>query len=72
MQGTVIEVFQWLSAASIEKAHSNPAVQALWAEFGTVCNYVPLATLTESQRMFPEFESVSLCDLNNDSDRPGK
>ena len=57
--GTVLEVFEWLSADAIAQAHANPAVQALWAEFGAACDYVPLASLAESQQMFAEFEPVA-------------
>ena len=31
--GTVVEIFEWQSNEAIEKAHSTPVVQALWAEF---------------------------------------
>ena len=31
--GTVIEVFEWASSEAIERAHTNPTVQALWAGF---------------------------------------
>lgn len=54
--GTVIEVFEWRSAAAIDEAHGNPAVQALWAEFEQCCDYVPLGTLAEAQQPFAEFE----------------
>lgn len=57
--GTVVEVFEWRSAQAVEAAHTDPAVLALWAEFGAVCDYVPLASLAEAQRMFAEFEPVS-------------
>jgi hypothetical protein len=57
--GTLVEVFEWLSAEAIQRAHTNPAVLELWAEFAAVCEYVPLATLPESQQMFAEFEPVS-------------
>jgi hypothetical protein len=53
--GTVIEVFEWLSPQAIEQAHSNPKVHALWAEFEAVCTYVPLASLAEAQHPFSEF-----------------
>lgn len=53
--GTVIEVFEWRSAQAIEQAHTNPAVLALWAEFEAACEYVPLASLAESQHPFSEF-----------------
>ena len=56
--GTVVEVFEWLSTAAIERAHSNPAVQALWAEFGEACDYVPVAALAEAARVFSEFEAL--------------
>ena len=30
--GTFVEVFEWESAAAIEAAHGNSAVQAMWAD----------------------------------------
>jgi hypothetical protein len=57
--GTLVEVFEWLSAEAIEKAHSTPAVLALWSEFDAVCEYVPLASLAEARQMFAEFEAVA-------------
>jgi hypothetical protein len=53
-------MFEWRSAEAIQQAHANPAVQALWAEFGEACDYTPLARLKESQQMFAEFEAVSV------------
>jgi hypothetical protein len=58
--GTVLEVFEWRSAEAIEQAHENPAVQVLWAEFGTNCEYVPLAGLAEAQQPFAEFDALAL------------
>lgn len=58
--GTVIEVFEWRSAEAIGAAHSNPAVLALWGEFASACDYVPLATLAECAQMFAEFDALSL------------
>jgi hypothetical protein len=57
--GTIVEVFEWQSAEAISKAHETPAVQALWEQFGAVCEYRPLHTLPEAQRLFAEFEPVS-------------
>lgn len=59
--GTVIEVFEWLSAEAIERAHETPAVLALWAEFEAACEYVPLASLGEAQHPFSEFSPLSIC-----------
>jgi hypothetical protein len=58
--GTIVEVFEWRSAEAISQAHANPAVQALWADFGAACDYTPLAKLKESHQMFAEFDSVSV------------
>lgn len=58
--GTIVEVFEWRSAEAVQQAHRNPAVQALWAEFGAACDYVPLDKLKESHQMFAEFDAVSL------------
>lgn len=57
--GTIVEVFEWRSVESIKQAHTNPAVQALWAEFGLACDYTPLGKLKESQDMFAEFDAVA-------------
>lgn len=58
--GTIVEVFEWRSAEAVRRAHGNPTVQALWAEFGEACDYVPLGTLEETKQMFTEFEAVQL------------
>lgn len=56
--GTVLEVFEWASAAAIEEAHGNPRVQAMWARFAAVCDYVPLSGLAEAAALFAEFSPV--------------
>jgi quinol monooxygenase YgiN len=58
--GSIVEVFEWRSAEAVQKAHSNPAVHALWAEFGAACDYTPLTKLAEAQQMFAEFDAVEL------------
>lgn len=58
--GSIVEVFEWRSAAAIEQAHGNPSVQALWAEFGAACDYTPLNKLSEAHQMFAEFDAVEL------------
>ena len=56
--GTLIEVFEWKSVEAVEQAHNNRAVQALWEEFGKVCDYSALSDLDETKQMFAEFEPV--------------
>lgn len=57
--GTVVEVFEWLSPQSIDRAHANAAVQALWSEFKAVCDFVPVGQLAEAGQPFAEFEALS-------------
>jgi hypothetical protein len=57
--GTIVEIFEWASERAIEQAHSNPAVLALWAEFGAVCDIVPLNGLGECQQLFAGFETLA-------------
>ncbi len=56
--GTIVEVFQWASAEAVKQAHHEPAVQALWDEFGRACDFVPLKDLAEAAQMFAEFEPL--------------
>lgn len=53
--GTVIEVFEWASAEAIDKAHKDPVVLEIWAEFGEACEYVPICETEEGKRVFSEF-----------------
>ncbi|MDO6432810.1 hypothetical protein Q4E93_19540 [Flavitalea sp. BT771] len=53
--GTIVEVFEWLSAEAIRQAHMNVEVQKMWGEYAEVCDYVPLNQLPESASLFAEF-----------------
>lgn len=57
--GTIIEVFEWLSAEAIANAHNNKTVQQMWAEYAEVCDYVPLNTLKEAGDLFAGFKPVN-------------
>jgi len=53
--GTVVEVFEWVSPEAIQEAHGHPAVLRMWEEYGKVCDYIPLAQVPEAAQMFSEF-----------------
>lgn len=57
--GSIVEVFEWRSAEAIKAAHANPAIQALWGEFGAACEFTPLVKLAEASQMFAEFDPVT-------------
>jgi quinol monooxygenase YgiN len=56
--GTIIEVSEWKSRDAIDAAHKNPNVLAMWNDFFTLCECVPLNTLAEACEMFAGFEPV--------------
>ncbi len=56
--GTIVEVFEWLSPEAIKQAHTNPAVLKMWDEYEEVCEYVPLNTLSVAGDLFAEFTPV--------------
>jgi len=53
--GTLVEVFEWASTEAMNKAHANPAVQAMWQRFADVCDYIPFSELEEASQLFAEF-----------------
>jgi hypothetical protein len=57
--GTILEVFEWLSAEAITNAHTNPAVLKMWSEYAEVCDYVPVNTLVEAADMFAGFKPLN-------------
>ncbi len=56
--GTIIEIFEWVSQEAIAGAHSNPVVLEIWKRFEAVCQYEVPANIPEFQRMFAHFEPV--------------
>lgn len=60
--GTVVEVFEWTSAAAIEAAHSNPEVRAMWEEYDRVCTHVPIGEVEGASDLFTELTPVVASD----------
>jgi hypothetical protein len=42
--GTIVEIFEWVSQDAIVGAHKNPVVLDLWKKFEAVCWYETPAT----------------------------
>jgi quinol monooxygenase YgiN len=57
--GTIVEVFEWISEKAMKTAHNNPHVQQLWREYAKVCTYTPLNRLTEASSLFAEFAPIN-------------
>lgn len=56
--GTIVEIFEWVSPEAIEGAHKNPVVLDLWKKFESVCFYETPSNLKEFQNMFAHFEPI--------------
>ncbi len=56
--GSIVEVFEWVSQEAIAGAHANPVVLDLWKKFEAVCSYETPSNLPEFQNMFAHFEPV--------------
>jgi quinol monooxygenase YgiN len=56
--GTILEVFEWISQEAIAAAHSNPVVLAMWEKFEAVCTYATPASVPELQTLFGHLEPV--------------
>ena len=56
--GTIVEVFEWVSPEAIQRAHEDPTVLAMWGRYEEVCDYVRLTDLAESAELFAGFEAI--------------
>ncbi len=56
--GTIVEVFEWMSKEAIAAAHENAAVQAMWGEYAEACDYIPAGEVAEVQNLFSEFAAL--------------
>jgi len=56
--GTIIEIFEWVSQEAIAGAHQNPVVLDLWNRFEAVCSYETPSNLPEFRKMFSHFEPI--------------
>lgn len=56
--GTIVEIFEWVSQEAITAAHTNPVVQDLWKRFEGVCSYQVPSSVAEFQNMFAHFEAL--------------
>ena len=58
--GTILEVFEWVSPLAIKDAHKHPEVHKMWKEFESCCEYVKLVDVAECSGLFAEFTPLEL------------
>src|ERR1043165_8419895 len=56
--GTIVEIFEWKSAKSINDAHRNPAVLKLWERYDACCTFVQYSGLPEAKERFANFSPL--------------
>jgi hypothetical protein len=56
--GTIVEIFEWVSQEAIVGAHTNPVVLDLWKRFEAACTYETPSNIAEFQNMFAHFEAL--------------
>lgn len=56
--GTIVEIFEWISPDAIRQAHSNQVVGRLWERFSHVCDFEIPVNVKEFQSVFSEFEPI--------------
>lgn len=56
--GTIIEIFEWLSEEAKVIAHQHPAMRQLWGRMMAICTFPAMQDLDESKKSFPNFEIV--------------
>ena len=58
--GTIVEVFEWVSEEAIRNAHGNPEVLALWQRYEACSDYIKLNEVPETAEMFAGYEPIDL------------
>ncbi len=58
--GTVVEIFTWLSQDAINTAHDNPQVLAMWDKFAEVCDYTVIADVAGAKDLFTPLTPLDL------------
>lgn len=56
--GTLLEIFEWVSAQAADQAHEHPAIRAIWNKLAGVADFVPLSAVREAGKAFSHFEAL--------------
>lgn len=56
--GTILEIFEWVSNEAAQKAHDHPAVAKIWEAMAVVCDFGRLEQLPEAKNRFPHFQKA--------------
>ena len=57
--GTLLEIFEWISSKAADEAHQHPSIRAMWNKLAAVADFVPLSAVQEAGKAFSHFEALS-------------
>lgn len=57
--GTLLEIFEWISAKAADEAHQHPSIRAMWNKLAQVADFVPLSAVQEASKAFSHFEALT-------------
>lgn len=56
--GTLLEIFEWISSKAADEAHLHPAIRAIWSKLAKVADIIPLSAIQEAGKVFSHFEAL--------------
>lgn len=56
--GTLLEIFEWVSAKAADEAHQHPDIREVWSKFALIADFVPLSSIQEAGNAFSHFEAL--------------
>jgi predicted enzyme related to lactoylglutathione lyase len=56
--GTILEIFAWMSDEAARAAHDHPEVKKIWGQIAELADMVPLSELAETKKPFAHFTST--------------
>jgi len=59
-EGVYVEIFEWTSEEAARSAEGNTAVQEIWGAMASVADFVPMASIAQSQSPFAHFGPLDL------------
>ena len=56
--GTLLEIFEWVSAKAADEAHRHAPIRAVWNKLAAVADFVALSDIAEAGKAFSHFEAL--------------
>lgn len=57
--GTLLEIFEWVSAKAADRAHRYAPIRAMWRKLSEVADFVALSDIKEAGKAFSHFEALA-------------